>query len=72
VNSLFGKKNIILITSGLALLAIGFFLLSRKPADNSLALNVAPFLLLLAYVVVIPVGLWLGRGGEERGKGKGV
>jgi hypothetical protein len=67
VNALFSKKNLILILGGLALLVVGFLLLGRKPADNPLALNVAPFVLLLAYLVVIPAGLWLGRS-EDKGK----
>jgi hypothetical protein len=65
MSTLFSKKNVMIFLGGLALLVIGFLLLGRKPADNPLALNVAPFVLLLAYLVVIPVSLWLGRDGED-------
>jgi uncharacterized membrane protein len=65
VNSLLSKKNVLIFLGGIALLVIGFLLLGRKPADNPVALNVAPFVLLLAYLVVIPASLWLGRNDGE-------
>jgi hypothetical protein len=64
MSTLFSKKNVMIFLGGLALLVVGFLLLGRKPADNPLALNVAPFVLLFAYLVVIPVSLWLGRNDE--------
>lgn len=64
MSTLFSKKNVMIFLGGIALLVLGFLLLGRKPADNPLALNVAPFVLLLAYLVVIPVSLWLGRNDE--------
>ena len=51
------KKNIILIALGVLLLVIGFFCLAQGPADNSVSLTVAPLILVLAYVVVIPLGI---------------
>ncbi len=65
MTSLFSKKNILLFIGGLVLLVVGFLLLGRKPADNPVALNIAPFVLLLGYLVVIPASLWLGRDKEE-------
>lgn len=72
----FGKKNYFGIGLAIVLLVIGFFLLGQKPANNSLALNVAPFVLLFAYLVVIPWSLWKGTeeedGNAESGANKGV
>jgi hypothetical protein len=68
----FGKKNYLGIGFAILLLIVGFFLLGQKPADNSLALNVAPFVLLFAYLVVIPWSLWKGGNDEESGADKGV
>jgi hypothetical protein len=71
----FGKKNYMGLGLALVLLVLGFFLLAQKPADNPLALNVAPFVLLFAYLVVIPWSLWKSGDGAEEGKGgadKGV
>jgi uncharacterized membrane protein len=50
----FGKKNYWGFAIAVVLLIIGFLLLGQKPADNKLALNVAPFVLLFAFLVVIP------------------
>jgi len=68
----FTKKNYLGIGLAILLLIVGFFLLGQKPADNSLALNVAPFVLLFAYLVVIPWSLWKGANDEENGADKGV
>lgn len=71
----FTKKNYLGIVLAIVLLAIGFFLLGQKPADNSLALNVAPFVLLFAYLVVIPWSLWKSGENESQSEGdanKGV
>jgi len=71
----FNKKNYLGIALAIVLLAIGFFLLGQKPADNPLALNVAPFVLLFAYLVVIPWSLWKGGEKDTRSEGdanKGV
>ena len=50
----FGKKNYWGFAIAAVLLIVGFLLLGQKPADNKLALNVAPFVLLFAFLVVIP------------------
>jgi len=51
------KKNIILIAIGVLLLVIGFICLAAGPADNPVSLTVAPLILVIAYVVVIPLGI---------------
>jgi predicted tellurium resistance membrane protein TerC len=68
----FNKKNYLGIGLAIVLLVVGFFLLGQKPADNSLALNVAPFVLLFAYLVVIPWSLWNGGSDKESSENKGV
>jgi predicted tellurium resistance membrane protein TerC len=62
----FTKKNYLGILLGAVLLSLGFFLLGRGPADNKLALNVAPFILLLAFAVVLPISILMGKGKEEK------
>ena len=51
------KKNIILIAIGVLLLVIGFICLATGPADNPVSLTVAPLILVVAYVVIIPIGI---------------
>lgn len=56
------KKNLILIALGVLLLVIGFFCLATGPAENPVSLTVAPLILCLAYLVIIPLGiLWKGK-----------
>ena len=60
------KKNIILIGVGILLLIIGFICLATGPADNPISLSVAPIILTIAYVVVIPLGILYN--GKEKDK----
>jgi len=56
------KRNLLLIALGVILLTIGFICLATGPAENPVSLTVAPLILCLAYLVVIPLGiLWKGK-----------
>jgi len=71
MSSFYGKKNFLGIGAAVLLLAVGFVLLGLKPANNPLALKVAPFIMVGVYLVVIPIFLWKGRK-EERDSREGV
>ncbi len=61
------RKNIILIAVGVLLLVIGFLCLATGPADNPISLSVAPIILVIAYMVVIPLGiLFTGKEQDKR------
>ncbi len=62
----FGKKNHLIIVIAVLVLSLGFFLLGRGPADNKTALNVAPLVLVFAYLVIIPIGILMS--GEKDSK----
>ncbi len=62
----FSSKNRLVILAGAILLVIGFFLLGKGPADNKVALNVAPFVLVIAFFIVLPIGIMMGK--DEDGK----
>lgn len=62
------KKNILLVALGVLLLVIGFFCLAQGPAENPLSLTVAPIILMIAYLIVIPVGILCG-GKNQKSKG---
>lgn len=53
----FTKTNYQIMAGGLVLIAIGYFALSQEPWDGFMPLVVAPILLVLGYVVVIPLGI---------------
>jgi hypothetical protein len=62
----FSSKNYIGLLIGAVLLVIGFYLLGIGPADNKIALNVAPFVLILAFAVVLPISILMGK--DKEGK----
>lgn len=56
------KKNLLLVALGVVLLVIGFLCLATGPAENPVSLTVAPLILCLTYLVIIPLGiLWKGK-----------
>ena len=68
----FGKLNYLVIAFGVALAIVGMYMLSLEPVDNKMVLNVAPFVLALAYLVVIPAGILLPAGiGQKAEKSSG-
>ena len=63
----FTRRNYLLFLVGLVVIVVGYYTLSRPPADNPLSLTVAPILLVLGYCVIIPIAILL-RG--KRGDGE--
>ena len=50
----FTNRNWLIFGGGVAVIAVGYGLLSIPPADGFLSLTMAPILLVLGYCVVIP------------------
>ena len=61
---IFKKSNLILAGLGFGLIILGFYLLGAEPVDGLSSLTVAPIILTLAFVLVIPMGLLIG--GKEK------
>lgn len=56
------RLNVKLYLVGLAVLVLGYLLLSVGPWDNPLSRSFAPLVLLVAYVVIFPLAiLWKGK-----------
>ncbi len=51
------KENYIYLGIGILTLIIGFYLLSSGNWDSSISLNVAPILLVIGYLVVLPLSI---------------
>ncbi len=51
------SKNYIIIGIGIALIIIGYILMSENSVDGFLPTMVAPVLLIFGYCVVVPVGI---------------
>ena len=60
------KKNFVLIAVGILQLIIGFICLATGPADNPVSLSVAPIILTIAYVVIIPLGILFNGKDEDK------
>ncbi len=67
VAPLLGRMNYIIFGIGLIVLVAGYFFLAQpndpgKPAaEGFLSLNVAPILLVVAYLIIIPIALLLRK-----------
>ncbi len=57
----FTKTNYQILGVGLLLIVLGYVALAQAPWDGTMALVVAPILLVLGYCVVIPVGILYRR-----------
>ncbi len=64
--NLFGKNNYILLGVSLALLAVGYFLLSQGPVDGILSKSVAPVVLVVTYCAVLPYAILSGCLKEQK------
>jgi len=64
----FSKENYVLFLIGLGLIAAGYIALAQPPWDSFLSLTLAPILLVLGYLVVIPVAILYYR--KKNGQNK--
>jgi hypothetical protein len=53
----FTKRNYQILGVGLLIIILGYVALSQEPWDGTMAIVVAPILLVLGYCVVIPFGI---------------
>ena len=53
----FGRRNWILFGASIAVIALGYVLLSIPPADGFLSLTAAPILLVGGYCVLLPAAI---------------
>ena len=53
----FGKINYLLFGAGLALLILGYFFMANGEVNSFQSLTLAPILLFVGYIVVIPAAL---------------
>jgi hypothetical protein len=52
------KQNLYILILGLFGLMIGYFLMSKGPWDNPLALSISPIVLLIVYLILIPISIF--------------
>ena len=56
----FEKQNITIILIGVAVIVLGYYLMSIRETMGTLALDVAPIILVIGYLIVIPYGIMFG------------
>ena len=61
----FGRKNLYLLGAGLAVLVIGFALMTQPPVDGFLSLTLAPLVLLVGYLIIIPLAIMTGKNNKS-------
>ena len=54
-----GKKNIYLFLIGLAAIALGYILMAQPPVYGFLTRTLAPIILVIAYLVIIPIAIMI-------------
>lgn len=54
----FSKKNFVFIILGVVLIFVGFYLMAIGDVDDFLAVTLAPIILFIAYVLIIPFGIF--------------
>lgn len=55
------SKNYILLFVGLAILIIGNVLMAQGPWDNPVSLTIAPVVLLIGYLVIVPLSIMYSK-----------
>ena len=54
-----GRKNIILFLIGLLAIVMAFILMAQPPVDGFLSRTLAPVILVIAYLVIIPIAIFI-------------
>lgn len=54
------RENIIYILVGMAVVSLGYVLMGSGEALGFVPLNISPFVLVLGYLIVIPMGIMYG------------
>jgi hypothetical protein len=56
----FEDKNIIVILIGVGIIGLGYILMSMGPVMGAMSLTIAPIVLCIGYLVVVPYGIMWG------------
>jgi len=66
------KSNYIILGIGIAVLVIGFYLMSFGPWDNPISLTISPIVLLIAYLFIFPLSILYKKKKKQDGTKKDV
>ncbi|NUN70752.1 MAG: hypothetical protein HUU02_13705 [Bacteroidetes bacterium] len=60
------KVNYQILGAGAVVIVAGYIALSAQPWDNPIALTLAPILLVLGYLVIVPIGILYKKKGASQ------
>ncbi len=60
------KKNVLIFLLGLTTIIIAYILMAQPPVNGFLSRTLAPILLVIAYLVIIPVAIWIKDDKENK------
>jgi uncharacterized membrane protein YphA (DoxX/SURF4 family) len=61
----FKKRNLIWFLSGLVVIVIGYFLLATGGKTGFQSLTLAPILLVIAYIIIIPIAIMISNNKQK-------
>ncbi len=53
----FGKRNLMILFLGMLTIIVAFIIMAQPPVDGFLSRTLAPILLVIAYLVIIPIAI---------------
>jgi uncharacterized membrane protein HdeD (DUF308 family) len=62
----FGKRNLYVLAIGMVTIIIGYIFMAQPPVNSFWSITLAPVVLLIAYLFLIPYAIMLGK--DEDGK----
>jgi membrane protein YdbS with pleckstrin-like domain len=62
----FGKRNLYVLAIGIATIIIGYIFMAQPPVNSFWSLTLAPIVLLIAYLFIIPYSIIHGRDGDGK------
>ena len=61
----YDRRNLIVFMAGSVVIAVGYICMAQPPVDGFLSLTLAPILLVIGYLGLVPAALLLKKKGEE-------
>lgn len=60
------KTNYYILFAGIAVVILGFILMSKSPWDNPISLTLSPIVLLVAYLVLFPLSIFYKKKSKSK------
>ncbi len=61
----FDKKNLYMLSAGIIGIVVAFILMAQPPVDGFLSRTLAPVILVISYLIIIPMAIMYGKKKEN-------